>query len=103
MEKTSKVSREASDCKSPSWPRMALPTLHSSHPRPKGKRASHLPRICQANGDLEDDDDKRSPTSSVVNVIQIVGGGGVGREVLMMIASLANRELKRTHNDREME
>ncbi|KAL9328074.1 hypothetical protein ACSQ67_003077 [Phaseolus vulgaris] len=40
MEKTSKASREASDCKSPSWPRKALPTLHSSHPPPKGKRAS---------------------------------------------------------------
>jgi len=40
MEKTSKASREASDCKSPSWPRKALPTLHSSHPPPKGKRVT---------------------------------------------------------------
>lgn len=40
MEKTSKASREASDCKSPSWPRKALPTHYSSLPRPKGKKAS---------------------------------------------------------------
>ncbi|RDX61760.1 hypothetical protein CR513_59980, partial [Mucuna pruriens] len=65
MEKTSKASREASDCKSPSWPRKALPTHYSSHPRPKGKKATL--RICQANGDLDDDD--KSPTSSSVNCI----------------------------------
>ena len=40
MEKTSKASREASDCKSPSWPRKALPTHYSSLPRPKGKKVS---------------------------------------------------------------
>ncbi|TKY69837.1 hypothetical protein E2542_SST06119 [Spatholobus suberectus] len=42
MEKTSKTSREAADCKSPSWPRKALPTHYSSHPRPKGKKASDI-------------------------------------------------------------
>ncbi|KAH1161428.1 hypothetical protein AAZX31_01G031600 [Glycine max] len=40
MEKTSKASREASDCKSPSWPRKALPTHYSSLPRPKGKKSN---------------------------------------------------------------
>ena len=40
ISKDAKESREASDCKSPSWPRKALPTHYSSHPRPKGKKAS---------------------------------------------------------------
>ncbi|WVZ09816.1 hypothetical protein V8G54_014346 [Vigna mungo] len=88
MEKTSKASREGSDWKSPSWPRKALPTFHSSHPRPKGKRVivkekvidrsrmkpfrrrrDNLVSICQTNRD--DDDDDKSPTSSAVNVIQM--------------------------------
>lgn len=37
-----------------------------------------------------------------MEMITIVGSG-VGKKVSMMIASLANRELKRTNNDREME
>jgi len=46
--------------------------IDRSRMKPFRRSRDHLARICQTNGDLEDDDDDdKSPTSSAVNVIQM--------------------------------